>query len=127
MLQTYLKRAKPLTLWLFWLVLIAVSILLLVELPPSEPGWPYFDKVVHATMFFTLGVLGYIAYNKHKLTLCIGLACYGVATEYLQSAYTETRFGSIYDWLADLIGILLSLVLVSIIKMIYAKKTLNGS
>lgn len=127
MLQNLFERMKPLIPWLFWLTLIIISVLLLIELPPSEPGWPYFDKVVHATMFFTLGILGYIAYHNHRTALCIGLACYGVVTEFLQSAYTETRFGSIGDWLADLAGLMISLALVTIIKMIYAKKTLNDS
>lgn len=101
---------------------MAVSVLLLIEMQPSEPGWPYFDKVVHATMFLTLGVLGYIAYSKHKLAVWIGLAFYGVATEYLQSAYTETRFGSIYDWFADITGIILSLLIVYTIKTIRSKQ-----
>lgn len=127
MLKKLFILSKPLFPWLFWLTFLTVSVLLLIEMRPAEPSWPYFDKVVHTTMFFTLGVLGYIAYAKHKYTLWIGLAFYGIATEYLQSAYTATRSGSIHDWFADLTGILLSMAIIHIIKIIYLKQTFNGN
>lgn len=127
MIKRLITQLKPLFPALFWLTLGVVSFLLLIEMQPSEVGWPYFDKVVHTCMFLTLGILGYIAYTKHQLAIWIGLAFYGVVTECLQSAYTETRLGSIHDWFADVTGILLSIAIIFIFKTIYLKQIFNGN
>ena len=74
------------------------------------------DKVIHLLMYmgFTFITLwGYRkpygengkAYRNKALwiTLAIGIA-YGALTEVMQETLIPTRTGSVYDWIADIIG-----------------------
>ena len=80
------------------------------------------DKVVHLLMYagFTFVTLwGYRkpyqergkAYRKKALwtVLAIGIA-YGALTEIMQETLVPSRTGSVYDWIADLIGSILGTV-----------------
>ena len=68
------------------------------------------DKLVHASMFAILGALGIRGWQQaHQhwrvLAFLLGL---GVVTEALQSL-VPGRSASIWDWLADAIGVLLGI------------------
>lgn len=89
---------------LFYLLLAASTFLLLLEVKPAPQTWPK-DKLEHAIVFALLTYLGVKAYPKQGLNICIGLAVYGGLMEPVQSWLTQTRTGSISDWLADLAGI----------------------
>lgn len=108
--------------YLFWLLVVGVTVLLLIELKPSIGGWPHLDKIVHATLFLLLSTTGYLAYTKHKSAVSIGLIMFAALTEWLQSAVTVTRHASLYDWVADVVGILLCIVIFSIAKQHFAMK-----
>jgi VanZ family protein len=78
---------------------------------------PYIDKIVHFTMYLTLMSVIIFENRKkikevHKL-IFIGLVPfgYGVLLEVLQSIFTSTRFGSIFDILFNTLGILCSVML----------------
>ena len=77
---------------------------MLLEVKPTPQVWPK-DKLEHAIIFALLTYLGVKAYPKRALYICLGLAIYGGMMEPAQSMITQTRTGSISDWLADLVGI----------------------
>lgn len=97
---------------LFWLALAVSCVLFLIELAPSTRGWPYWDKVQHLMAFTLLGGLAQIAYPARSWATPLGLAGYGLSIEWLQGVFTITRMPSLYDWLADMAGLLVSVALV---------------
>ena len=97
--------------FLFWLLIMFTTVLMLIELAPKQGGWPYWDKVQHATIFAVLTSLAVFAYRQLIIGLCVGLAAYGALIECLQSMITITRTASVGDWLADVAGIAIGLLL----------------
>lgn len=96
---------------LFWAFLGLVTFLLLIELAPKPPSIPYLDKFEHAFVFAILYVLGMQAYKPYPYWLAGALILYGGIMEPIQSFCTLTRQGSVYDWLADIAGLLLAMLL----------------
>lgn len=112
-------RYLPAMLW-------AIFILVLCMLPGKDlpkAGWMDYlslDKIVHASFYFTLGILMLNA-SKHlhqvqqlsyyskilNLTLCI---LYGIGIEYLQEAFTDRHFDW-WDATANSVGALLATLL----------------
>ena len=119
-------------------LICGVIILILTTMPGScfptvKSFWQWLgpDKIVHLIMFGSLSFLipfGYRekycrdakSFGKRLLWLsCLLSTAYGGATELLQKIPALRRSGSVYDFLADVIGCLLG---VFIFKMIYKKK-----
>lgn len=96
--------------YLFFLLLALVTYLMLIELPPKEGGWPYWDKVQHAAVFVMLTSLALLIFPKWRRQSAIGLAMYGAVIEWMQGAWTVTRMPSTGDWLADVAGIAISMI-----------------
>ena len=108
-------------------VFCAAVILLLTGLPGSllpkvKPALGL-DKLAHVLMYLALAFLclwGYrkpfqergTAYRRRAcwLTLGIGIV-YGALTEVMQEYLVPGRVGSVYDWLADLIGAVIGVLL----------------
>jgi VanZ family protein len=75
---------------------------------------PNFDKFVHFGMYF--GFMSVLIFENRKAIIStrklflISLIpfFYGIIIEFMQSAFTTTRTGSVYDALADAAGILVS-------------------
>lgn len=101
--------------YFFWALLLITSVGLLIELEPSKGGWPYWDKVQHMIIFATLTSIGWLAFIQQRLWLYFALAFYGMLIEFLQSALTVTRTGSLQDWLADVAGIVIATLLSTLI------------
>lgn len=114
-------------LFLFWALVAIVTTLLLKELNGNIVGFPHMDKFIHALLFALLTATGYFAYSKYRTYLYIGLAVYGIITELLQAAITITRFASVYDWFADITGILLCMLIIKATHAYSIKKTPYGS
>ena len=108
-------------------VFCAAVILLLTGLPgsllPRVKPVLGVDKVVHLFMYLGFAFLclwGYrkpyqereTAYRRRAcwLTLAIGLG-YGALTEVMQEYLVPGRVGSVYDWLADMIGSVIGVLL----------------
>jgi len=108
---------KPFAPYLFWVLIGAVTSLLLMEQRGLTVSFPHLDKIIHATLFVLLTFTGYLAYSKFQPWLYCGLICYGVLTEVLQGALTVTRYASLYDWLADVTGILICALLIKMFNM----------
>ena len=101
---------------LFWMLLITTTLLMLVELAPKYGGWPYWDKVQHASIFMVLTLIGSFIFRQKKTWVVIGLISYGAATELLQGIFTLTRLASINDWLADTTGVVIGLLILGLVK-----------
>lgn len=99
-------------------LLVLVTYLLLMEMPPAPPSWPYKDKVQHITVFLALSITGGLAFQNRQIAVCILLAAYGALMEVLQSILTVTRVASVYDWLADATGILIAIAVLRLINKI---------
>jgi VanZ family protein len=89
----------------FWAAAIAVGVLALVPAttPLPSTGW---DKANHGLAFFTLGLLGAVAWPRSAIRVWLALAIYGGAIEIAQTL-TPTRDGEWLDWCADIVGIAL--------------------
>ena len=90
--------------------LIAITVLALI--PQTEvPVTTLWDKADHALAFLVLGVLAQWAFPAARFAVVIApaLISYGALLEILQTL-TPTRFGSVADLVADLIGVLLAAV-----------------
>ncbi len=78
---------------------------------------PNIDKVVHFSMYF--GLMTVITFENRKNIKSIGFLfivgliplCYGILMEILQATLTVTRTGSVYDAMANGVGILASIFL----------------
>lgn len=123
-LKTYLQI---ITIALFWCLIVIVTYLLLMEHSGALSGFPNMDKIIHATLFAILTAMGYLAYKNNSKRLYIGLLTYGAITECLQGLLTITRYASVYDWVADATGILLSVIVIKITKSYTMTKTTHVS
>ena len=111
-----IMRFMPL---IFWLLIAIVSVLMLIELQPTTDGIPYIDKFEHAVVFILLTITGCLAYGQKKQWVYAGLIALGALYEVLQALFTITRQASVYDWLADIAGIMLAVMISS---LFYAKR-----
>lgn len=96
--------------WLFWLCLLAVTVLALSPAPPpaANLGW---DKLNHLAAFVVLGLLARLAWPAQQLgRWALGLLVYGGLLEIAQGL-TPNRQAEWADLLADALGLLLALVL----------------
>lgn len=80
---------------------------------PSGP--PHTDKVTHALMFAVLAYCSRYARFSPVVTL-VWLAVYGVITEILQATVAVRRSGSVWDWCADLVGVLVGLTVFAMVR-----------
>ena len=91
---------------------------------------PFQDKIVHFGMYFSL--MSVIIFENRKIIknnsqlflIAIIPLFYGILMEILQATLTTTRSGSVYDVIANLAGILVSLSLCLWIKPI-TKETIK--
>ena len=91
----------------FWLLLGISAFLMLIEIVPKAPLFPYMDKAQHAITFLFLTILGLKAYPSKASWILALLAAYGGSIELMQSVFTLTRQAGMLDWLADTLGIAL--------------------
>ena len=93
----------------FWKILFlgtSVVVLALALTPGGDQlpttGW---DKANHLLAFFTLCVLGLLAYPKYVVIVLLGLLLYGGLIEMMQS-FTSNRFAEYADLAADAVGLI---------------------
>jgi VanZ family protein len=116
-------RIQPISPYFFTVLICIITALLLMEHSGPSIGFPHMDKVIHVILFATLTAVGYIAFPTARGKLYVGLMVYGIITEVLQGVLTVTRYASIYDWMADILGIALWLLVINIIKSNTISKT----
>jgi len=110
------SRIQSIMPFIFMLSLAVATFLLLMEVSPSESKFPHADKVIHIILFLGLSLFGMLAYPKYPIQILVGLALYGALMEILQHLITVTRFASLLDWIADIIGIVLCLLAMRLLK-----------
>ncbi|MFZ2172643.1 MAG: VanZ family protein [Rhodococcus sp. (in: high G+C Gram-positive bacteria)] len=95
--------------------LTVLALIMLLSPAGATPSGPeHADKVVHAVLF---GALAYSSrYALMSVRLTVGwLACFAVVTEVLQGVLPIGRLGSVWDLLADMVGVGLGLAVQSVI------------
>ena len=123
-------------------LLCGIIIMILCGLPGSyfpqvRNFWEWLgpDKLVHSLMFGTFAFLVIFGYREEycsrgksyrvklqTITFLIAIA-YGALTEALQSYIFKGRYGSIYDFCADVIGCILGIF---IFRLIFRKKIIKN-
>lgn len=99
----------------------AIAILVLIMVPGSSFGdtswlkFPHFDKLVHFVLFFVFGGLLFFGLVCQKSINDKGWALwvyfsiigvgYAILTEYIQWAFINSRKGSLWDALANILGL----------------------
>ena len=105
--------------------------------PKVRTFWEWLgpDKIVHTLMFAVFAFMVIFGYRKEfcereksyriKLQWITLLAsvCYGALTEFLQVHLFRGRYGSYYDFIADVIGCVLGIF---IFKIIFRKKMIKN-
>ncbi len=104
---------------LFYITALTVFILAIVPNDNINIYIDNADKVKHITAFFTLSYLLNRASSTiaHRLRNMVALLLFGIFIEFIQS-YLIYRSSSIYDIYADLVGILLFQLILSIYRFI---------
>ena len=86
------------------------------ELNKVHINIPYFDKLVHFSMFFILAsLIKGLHWKNHisdKIFYCYltSAATYGAVIEIVQSLWINMRSGDWADWLFDSVGVVLAVV-----------------
>lgn len=108
MLAHYYALPSSIKKTIFFLILLAITLFLLIPLEPKKDPIPYLDKVQHIVIFVGLTCAGLFAYIQQIKALLAGLIAYAVVSEILQHLLTTTRTGDWRDCIADAIGIMLA-------------------
>ena len=80
---------------------------------PSGPEIPHLDKLMHALSWGLMALLCLGAWPDHYLRAVFVSGLHGGATEVMQGTLVQGRTADWFDWLADLLGALLAIGLVS--------------
>lgn len=120
-MKQFYQQALRLMPYFFWTLVAIVGMFMLVELAPKEDGLKYLDKIQHALIFLILSISGYLAFKQKMWAITLGLTIFGAIIEVLQATLTITRTGDVYDWLADIAGLLIGLMIVSVYRQIKPK------
>lgn len=95
----------------FWLLLALVTAASLMppgDLPPQ--AFTIWDKAQHAAGFLVLTGVGLLAWRMAGWRWALAMGLYGALIEVLQAA-GDWRTGDPLDWLADMCGVGLALLL----------------
>ena len=91
---------------MFFTGLALFTILSLIPSTSVPQAIQFWDKAQHALGYVALSVTGCLAFPQRLMPVFIGLLAHGATIEIMQGTLTTTRFGDVFDWLADGIGIL---------------------
>ena len=118
------------------LILIALTIFILSSIPGDsypEIDFKFADKIVHILIYAPLFIAAYISFShQDRLRLLsnhpyffamLFSAIYGASDE-LHQLFTPKRSCDFYDWIADVTGALVGMLLVIVYNYIIAKKKL---
>ena len=102
---------KPLA----WLAIICYGLLIPADVIPTKPflNIPHLDKIIHAFLFFTLCLLLFRPFKKLNLKYYYVYALLtsvllGAFLESIQHFFSSTRSSDIYDFIANISGIVIS-------------------
>ena len=101
---------------LLWLAIICYALFIPAKDLPIKPflNIPHFDKMVHFTLFFVLCLLLLRPFKRINLGYYVLAPLISIALsallEFSQHSFSKTRSSDIYDFLANTIGIIASVV-----------------
>jgi len=93
-----------------WLMVMGVTTLSLIQLPPTPNAIAGSDKLLHLTTYFLLSYWFFHTYYRHKPIIISGFLLLGWLLEILQSL-TPYRFLEWLDMLMNATGVLLAYVI----------------
>jgi VanZ family protein len=109
-LLNLLFRWAAVLLAVYWLLLFIGTHTPAAALP-SQPPFPYADKVMHVVAYAGLAFMAAAAWTWRKtlgpreyLLLLLSVSCYGVIDETLQMLPGIRRNADVVDWAADTLG-----------------------
>ena len=115
-IKEVLNRPKPkdtrLPRWLFWLTCLAVTTVSLIpteDLPAAAPLFTFGDKVLHASAFMGICLMGSWVYLNRPYSIMLGLLVLGGSIELAQFAI-EWRHMDFWDFVANAVGIMIGRV-----------------
>lgn len=86
-------------------MLTAIALVMLLSPASTTPSGPeHADKVVHAMLFAALAASSRYALLPPVVTV-VWLAFFAATTEFLQGVLPIGRHGSVWDFLADMMGV----------------------
>jgi len=109
-----MKKFHDFLKYLFWTSFVVINVLALSPAPYLPEIFNWWDKAQHAIAFAVLAVLAVLAYPEaSRLRIALLLMGQGVLIEVLQH-FGGYRFGDWQDAVADGVGVLVGLGVVSI-------------
>ena len=103
---------------LFWIGIIITTILGLIPGSAVPNAVQFWDKAQHTLAFLMLTISGELVFPKKSNQIFIGLIIYGALIEIMQSTLTSSRFGDVWDWVADGIGVFVGMAIyITLIKV----------
>ncbi len=102
--------SQPVAKVIFWLLFLAVILGAVMPQSNSPQLFALADKVVHTVAFLVLTLVGLRAYPSKVLVMVVVLIALGGLIEILQG-YTSTRSQEWEDFLADILGVGLGILL----------------
>ncbi len=100
---------------------------------PLRPGVPHLDKVGHTAAFAVLAILACVVISQFRpvalrelLAVAIGLAVYAGLDEYTQG-WVPLRTPDPLDWLADVAGILVGILLFVLIRRVLRRSASDAT
>jgi VanZ family protein len=94
----------------FWALCLSIFVGALLPNDVAQPVFPHSDKALHAAVFGCLTFVGCAAYSPRFLTITLFLVFLGGAIEVAQG-FAPGRAQEVADFIADLIGIVLGLLI----------------
>ncbi len=109
---------------------VALTGLCLIKIDTVPVPVKFSDKIVHCGAYFVLTLLWYLVgiykfYLKSKKALwyaAIGAVVFGIVIEVLQGTLTTYRSADVYDIIANTLGVILAVLLVSVMQSWQIKK-----
>lgn len=95
---------------IFIMGVVLVTILALIPSASVPPAIIFWDKAQHALAYAALSITGCYAYPQRVKLVSIGLITHGAVIEIMQISLTTTRYGDVFDWLADVAGVLAGVI-----------------
>lgn len=96
--------------FLFFCALVVATWGFLKDVSGLPSAWMPNDKVMHLLIFLVLTSLFQASFSTHWRWPLLTMAAYGALIEILQGM-TPVRSADIFDWLADMVGAILALML----------------
>ena len=104
------------------LLTVGIAVVSLVEAPYVQVDVRMSDKLIHGLMYLFLALFWALPLNhksqiKNHTIICVLVTLYGGLLELLQHYCTTTRSGEWLDLLADFLGALIGVILVTLINI----------